>query len=55
MGIDSCTIKLDNPNNTYYSGETVSGTVNIQNDESQNIRGIEHYLFKFDINFILQL
>ncbi|KAG5679842.1 hypothetical protein PVAND_009379 [Polypedilum vanderplanki] len=41
MGLKECEIKLDSPINTYYSGQTINGTVTYQFDSPKKVRGIK--------------
>lgn len=40
MGLKDCQIQLDNPWNTYYSGQTVNGNVHLTLDSPKTIRGM---------------
>ncbi|XP_044729870.1 arrestin domain-containing protein 17-like [Chrysoperla carnea] len=40
MGLRNCEIMFDNPYNTYYSGQTIKGVVNVSFDSTKKIRGI---------------
>lgn len=39
MGLQDCQIILDNPWNTYHTGQTVNGQVKLQLNSTKNIRG----------------
>lgn len=39
-GLKGCEIKLDNPWNTYYAGQTINGVVNLTFEKPKKVRGI---------------
>lgn len=39
MGLQDCQILLDNPWNTYYSGQTINGQVKLHLNSPKKIRG----------------
>lgn len=39
MGLKNCEIKLDNPWNTYYAGQTINGQVVFTFDAPKKVRG----------------
>lgn len=40
MGFDDATIVLDSPNNAYYVGQTVHGTLTFVRDKEKKFRGL---------------
>lgn len=49
MGLKGCEVRLDNPWNTYYAGQTVNGEVALTFDKPKKVRGKFFGLF-FTIN-----
>ena len=39
MGLKGCEVQLDNPWNTYYSGQTINGQVKLTFDSAKKVRG----------------
>lgn len=45
MGLENCEIHLDEPNATYFPGQTVTGRVDLNFNSPKKVRGI---LFEFN-------
>lgn len=39
MGLENCQIQLDNPYNTYYTGQTLNGQVKLNLQKEKKVRG----------------